>query len=149
MAIKRCPKCNGTDFYPGGSKTRPKCRPCYSAYMKVYMAARRASGKDARYGIRGKVNRSAIKRQLLEAVGQTACQRCGFDAFAPDHLAAIDFHHRDHTTKRFPVTRHSLDRTWEELLAEAQKCDVLCANCHRIHHERHGWVRRRGSVRSD
>jgi len=43
----------------------------------------------------------------------------------------MDFHHRDPSTKSFSVsqTRHySLAVT----LAEIEKCDLYCANCHRL-----------------
>jgi hypothetical protein len=42
----------------------------------------------------------------------------------------LDLHHRDPTTKRFTIGR---GRSWslQNLLTEIEKCDVLCANCHR------------------
>lgn len=152
-----CAKCGGSDFYKNG-----KCRPCYSTYLRDYMGRYRAAGKDRHYnrrvGAEGKAWRNTLKRRLLEEMGVSACQRCGFEALAPDHLPAIDFHHRDHADKLFSLSGGSYQRSWEALLAEARKCDVLCANCHRIHHEQNGWVaqkterrppRERGSVRSD
>ena len=43
----------------------------------------------------------------------------------------MDFDHRDPMTKVRNVTRMivgSIDR----MLAEAAKCDIVCANCHRL-----------------
>jgi hypothetical protein len=43
----------------------------------------------------------------------------------------MDFDHRDPATKVRSVTRMifgSIDR----MLAEAAKCDIVCANCHRL-----------------
>jgi len=60
------------------------------------------------------------------------CQKCGFA-----HPAALDFHHRDGGEKDAEVTRlvaSKVNKT--RILEEIAKCDVLCANCHRIiHHE--------------
>jgi hypothetical protein len=46
-------------------------------------------------------------------------------------MECYDFHHRDHTTKSFSLaTRWT--RAWDVIQAELDKCDLLCANCHRI-----------------
>lgn len=59
------------------------------------------------------------------------CNRCGKDW----HPSIYEFHHRDPTTKdRDPSKMLSL--SWGRLAAELDKCDLLCANCHRLtHHE--------------
>lgn len=44
---------------------------------------------------------------------------------------AMDFDHRDPATKVKPVTRFLGRATLELMLAEAAKCDIVCANCHR------------------
>lgn len=51
----------------------------------------------------------------------------------------LDFHHRDPTQKLFNIARaaHRIGsevRTKEEILAEIEKCDVLCKNCHAVLH---------------
>ncbi len=59
-----------------------------------------------------------------------SCVRCGFS-----HPAALDFHHRDPATKTLAVARLVLlERPRTEIEAEIAKCDVMCANCHRIEH---------------
>ena len=57
------------------------------------------------------------------------CVNCGFS-----HIACMDFHHEDPTTKLDSV--HRLVNNGQFALAqeEIKKCIVLCANCHRIHH---------------
>lgn len=55
------------------------------------------------------------------------CQRCEFN----EHSCALDLHHRDPKTKKFEVTQN-MTRSWAKIKAELAKCDVLCANCHRI-----------------
>src|SRR5689334_14616186 len=66
------------------------------------------------------------KNQLLLEKGGK-CQRCGYDRC----LRALTFHHRDPSTKAFPLDlRHCSNRNIELLALEAAKCDLLCANCH-------------------
>jgi hypothetical protein len=59
-----------------------------------------------------------------------ACRQCG-----KSHPAIVDFHHRCPEEKLFEVGRgvnHCKPK--HLILAEIEKCDVLCANCHRILH---------------
>ena len=58
------------------------------------------------------------------------CSRCGNDDYR-----VLDFHHRDKGNKRSEVStmvRSMLSN--RTILIEIEKCDVLCANCHRIEH---------------
>ena len=57
------------------------------------------------------------------------CAKCGFD-----HHAALDFHHEDPTEKEYNVNRLISNGQFKKAYAEIEKCIVLCANCHRIHH---------------
>jgi hypothetical protein len=49
-------------------------------------------------------------------------------------LAALDFHHRNPNKKKFMISGAVNNKSYKELEVEAKKCDLLCANCHRIHH---------------
>ncbi len=64
----------------------------------------------------------------LVAVRGGRCQDCGYAALP----AALEFHHRDPSTKEFGLGNWHGSR--ERLLREAEKCDLVCANCHRIRH---------------
>lgn len=68
------------------------------------------------------------KATLIEERGG-ACERCGYNA----HYGALQFHHRDPSQKEFEIG-HRLSRSIDSLRNEAQKCDLLCANCHIVEH---------------
>ena len=47
----------------------------------------------------------------------------------------MDYHHRDPATKEFGISQR-VSYSRDRILAEIAKCDLICANCHRIrHHE--------------
>lgn len=50
-----------------------------------------------------------------------------------DHPAALDYHHRDPRTKQFSL-REAAHHPVAEILAEIEKCDLVCSNCHRKYH---------------
>jgi hypothetical protein len=55
------------------------------------------------------------------------CADCGFNK----HPAALDFDHRPGTIKFFNI-KHGYGYGWSRLMDEVAKCEVVCANCHRI-----------------
>jgi len=46
----------------------------------------------------------------------------------------LEFHHRDADSKEFGIAQGGILRSWAAILAEAAKCDLVCANCHREAH---------------
>ena len=70
------------------------------------------------------------KLKLIEMKGG-GCEICGYNK----NIAALDFHHLDANTKKFNIDGRVLsNKKWEDLLEEAEKCILLCANCHRELH---------------
>ncbi len=55
-----------------------------------------------------------------------SCKKCD-----ENHPACLVFHHRDPKTKQFQISA-AVGRSFGKntILAEIEKCDVLCANCH-------------------
>jgi hypothetical protein len=57
------------------------------------------------------------------------CADCGFNS----HPAALDFDHLPGTIKLFDIGNAAGRWTpWDLVLLEIAKCEVVCANCHRI-----------------
>ena len=56
------------------------------------------------------------------------CEKCGFS-----HPAAIDFHHPE-ARGDTKVSKYISHKQWKRAYEEAAKCQILCANCHRILH---------------
>jgi hypothetical protein len=69
------------------------------------------------------------KADLVAAYGGR-CVDCGY-ATCPQ---ALQFHHRDPSTKDFRLGE--FNGSLARLIEEAAKCDLVCANCHRIRHAR-------------
>lgn len=81
--------------------------------------------------VRRKENCAALQAIKLER----GCVDCGYDA----HPAALDFDHRDPATKCFDISRALSTRSLSTLLEEVAKCDVRCANCHRVRSWQNRW----------
>lgn len=58
--------------------------------------------------------------------GRAALANCA----ATTDTTGLQFHHVDAESKRFAISRNGTTRSWAELCAEADKCALLCANCH-------------------
>lgn len=113
------------DCSPFGAHNTSKCPP--GALTADELVAHRQKRRRAKFYRYQKKRRKQLKHRLVEGRGGR-CETCGYSA-AP---AALDFHHRDPRTKDFSIS--SFQGSWDRLLAESQKCDLLCANCHRIRH---------------
>jgi len=62
------------------------------------------------------------------------CFICGYE-FDGRNQKAFDFHHRDSDLKIFDLSHVKKSKESEErMLKEAEKCDLLCAVCHRLTH---------------
>jgi hypothetical protein len=75
--------------------------------------------------VRARVDRWDAYRRTLK------CERCGFADFR-----ALQHHHRDSAQKEFNIGYGIRRMSWERVMTEAAKCEVLCANCHHIEHYR-------------
>ena len=77
--------------------------------------------------------RREVKRMLVVALGGK-CAKCGYNKC----VEALDFHHLNPEEKSFGLSASGYTRSFEKALAEAKKCILICANCHReIESEKH------------
>lgn len=73
------------------------------------------------------------KEQLIELKGGE-CVSCGIK-YNGENSAIFDLHHRDKKEKSFVLNTSTLiNYKWEKILTEAEKCDLMCSNCHRLYH---------------
>lgn len=70
------------------------------------------------------------KLKLIEMSGGS-CEECGYRK----NLAALSFHHIDPENKAFCLDARKLSNTrWDSIVAEWEKCQLLCLNCHAENH---------------
>ena len=75
--------------------------------------------------------RRTEKRDRLVEYSGGECGRCGLKHIG-DNAYLFDFHHlRD---KVFSLSTTNMNRAIEILKVEADKCILLCGNCHRFQH---------------
>jgi len=97
------------------------------AYKRVYYQKNKIK-------IKSLVNKRRLTklRQIQKIKSVHGCMKCGIK----DHRV-LDFHHRDHTTKNFPLGWAAC-RSWKNIIKEIEKCDLLCRNCHAVLHFKNG-----------
>ena len=110
------------------------CRPCHSDYHREHYLAnkQRYIAQAAAHKAKTRLDRTT---RLLEYFRTHPCLDCG-----ETDPVVLEFDHlRD---KAFAIGQ-ALDRySWARVLAEIEKCEVVCANCHRRR-----TARRRGTLR--
>jgi len=85
-------------------------------------------------GRRYATQRTIKKRiEIVQKIGamkvESGCSDCGYSA----HSVALDFDHLPQFDKRDGIARLILKtQNWEVIAAEIAKCEVVCANCHRV-----------------
>ena len=88
---------------------RHKCIPCYS---------------------KQKLEESSLRMNKFREYKKTlSCNRCGYSDYR-----ALEFHHPNNDKDEFDPCVIARYRSWENVMKELNKCEVLCSNCHRIEH---------------
>ena len=73
--------------------------------------------------------RKTLRQKLVEYKGGS-CVICGYSG----SIDALDIHHLDGNQKEFGISSGGITRSWAKVRAEADKCILVCANCHREIH---------------
>lgn len=98
-----------------------------TAYMNAYMRERRKCPAVRREdALRSKLRGHERRRFMAGFKLMLGCVDCGYAV----HPEALDFDH----VRGVKVANPTKMRTyaWATLIAELEKCDVRCANCHRV-----------------
>lgn len=117
-----CELCGGGD----GVVAKGLCRRCYG---RTWMQAKRASDPDAGHA---EVERNAAKilrnGEEIRAAKSVPCADCGGEF----PLECMDFDHiEERGPKLFNLSKAG-PRRLQAVIDEIAKCDVICANCHRV-----------------
>lgn len=88
-------------------------------------------------------NRFARNREIILQAKTRPCSDCGhrFPYFV------MEFDHRPDEEKSFNISS-GLTKSQATLEAEIEKCDLVCANCHRVRTHARGWARNGGRPRT-
>jgi hypothetical protein len=132
MTVKTCTRCGVTkplDEFPPRRRGEPKlqswCRACFAANNARYYLEHRDAQK-ARLLANTERRRNENRRKAAEYLLAHPCVDCG-----ESDLAVLDFDHIGAKTSAVSAMIANGTR-WDRIEAEIKKCEVRCANCHRI-----------------
>jgi len=135
--MKRCSMCGESkplDDFMWKNKAKGEhdgyCRPCRAIYKKQHYAANKQRYFDNAAAWQAKFARARTE-WLLKYLASHPCVDCG----ESDPIVLEFDHLRD---KSFNIGVGLTTKRWDELLADIEKCEVVCANCHRRRTARRG-----------
>lgn len=114
-AITKFLYCNShgeTEWVLHGKKTEKwKCTKCMLDYTNTYRLKKKIAAIKYKGG---------------------KCELCGYNKYT----GALDFHHIDPLLKNFDLGGVGIQKSWDKLKIELDKCQLLCRNCHfEIHNQ--------------
>ena len=97
--------------------------------QREYAANYYANNKQKQIAANAKRKRATMV-WFREYKATLKCMKCG-----ENHPACLDFHHKDPSEKDMALQKIMVSgRSKKRIMEEINKCDVLCANCHRKFH---------------
>lgn len=140
--MKTCTKCRIEKelvaFGPNKARTdglQSHCRECRKAVNAAYYLQTKAEQNPKRYANK-KGYSDQNKKMILEYLETHPCVDCGIS-----DIRVLEFDHV-RGEKVFNIASSHWERHPRRVMEEIEKCDVRCANCHRIvTSERGGWFR--------
>jgi hypothetical protein len=137
VKTKTCTKCRvekgSAEFHRKGDGLHSWCRECQRAYGREDY--RTNPERRERMAKRARLERELIRSFVENHLREHPCVDCG-----ETDLQVLEFDH----VRGEKVAAISAMRSWSlaTLVAEVQKCDVRCGNCHRrkTARERNWWI---------
>src|SRR5437762_1658663 len=129
--MRACTKCGQVkplEAFPPVRRGEPKlqtwCRECFAeANARNYQANReRERARIYRYIA---ARRAEVGQKIIEYLREHPCVDCG-----ERDIVVLEFDHIGDKVADISVYAGS-GRTWARVMAEIEKCEVRCANCHR------------------
>jgi hypothetical protein len=130
--MKTCTQCKTSKELSEFNKNKTRkdghasmCRECWKIYYKSNYYQR--GNERERLYKKNKEKREQI-RELIRTRKSVPCMDCNNQY--PYYV--MDFDHRDPKEKSFTIASMTNKSNVELVMKEIEKCDVVCANCHRI-----------------
>ena len=101
------------------------CRVCYKENWDTRYYENHQHYRDSHNTSRRKI-REENSRKVFDYLTAHPCVNCG-----ESDLIVLEFDHRDRNDKIENISNLATHSSWKRLELEIEKCDVLCANCHR------------------
>ncbi len=129
---KVCTKCQcrkNLDYFPARKKSKdghaPWCRDCFRANWKKRYYENHQDYRSSHNQSRNNI-REQNARRVFEYLSRNPCIKCG-----ESDPVVLEFDHRKTDQKIESISNLILNSSWKRIETEIEKCDVLCANCHR------------------
>jgi hypothetical protein len=97
---------------------------CKNCVRKINIDWKIANKERTKFNQKERYRRN--RKRLNDYKKTLKCSRC-----SENHPRCLEFHHRDPSTKLTNITYVGNTWGWKRLMEEINKCEVLCANCHR------------------
>ena len=128
-ACTKCGEAKPLDAFPpvrrGEAKLQSWCRDCFAAYGREYYRKNRDAQK-ARLLRNLKARRADNQRRMIEYLQAHPCVDCG-----ETDIVVLQFDHLA-DKERDVASMLAGSWTWPAIEKEIAKCEVRCANCHRL-----------------
>ena len=141
LCMKNCAKCNINtipnwiviDGKNRNLKNRKYCFECspFGKHNTISLENEKLPKENSRSSYSYQKERGFKRKCELVLLKGGCCSKCGYDK----NLSALEFHHKNPSEKESRLdVRILTNRTWEFILKEAEKCELVCSNCHAEHH---------------
>ena len=132
IKMKKCTKCGEIKELSEFTKKKSRkdglnssCKTCSRATTKSHYERNKEYYKKKSHN-----HEKRVAVLIKEYKENNPCVRCG-----ETRPWRLEFHHRNPSEKEYAVST-MIQLAYNTVLKEIEKCDVVCANCHRdIHYE--------------
>lgn len=134
METKICTKCEVNKsldkfFFRNkkANKLHAQCKDCYNVSRKYIEHYTKYLNEYKERAINRKETlREVNRKNMIEFLKKHKCVDCN-----EKDIVTLEFDHLDRTKKEYGIAKMMANFTWDKILIEIEKCDVVCANCHR------------------
>jgi hypothetical protein len=103
------------------------CKTCFSEYHRERYKDS-GDGLKKRLKSQQKSRRAVQEQKIVNYLKDNPCVKCG-----EANILKLDFDHIKQSEKEFEIMWAIMNTWgWDRIESEIKKCQILCANCHRV-----------------